>query len=152
MHFSFSSELLILFTNKTRLTSLSSPHLSKQLSLTLAFGKLTTKHRQAVLHFVNGTLLLYGGMADGVCLADTWVRTSDEVLPPASTVVQLGPILLCTRSMSITLATHSNSKLCLVAVLCWLRSRRRVRTGNKSTESNPNTISGSSHWRGNPTD
>lgn len=28
-----------------------------------------------MVHFVNGTLLLYGGLAHGDCLADTWARS-----------------------------------------------------------------------------
>eukprot|EP00435_Cladocopium_sp_Y103_P006334 s3326_g2.t1 len=33
----------------------------------------------ALFHFVNGSLLLFSGIADGLCLADTWVsRTGEE--------------------------------------------------------------------------
>ncbi|CAJ1430612.1 unnamed protein product [Effrenium voratum] len=38
-----------------------------------------TPREGAMLHFVNDTLILYGGISNGVCLADTWVsRTGAE--------------------------------------------------------------------------
>lgn len=37
-----------------------------------------TPREGAMVHFVNGTLLLYGGLAHGDCLADTWVSKTGE--------------------------------------------------------------------------
>lgn len=38
-----------------------------------------TPREGALFHFVNGSLLLFSGIADGLCLADTWVsRTGEE--------------------------------------------------------------------------